>query len=274
MRKINYFLIPLMVLLSSFFSVSLSAQERLRLATTTSTENSGLLQHLLPAFEQYSGLKVHVIAVGTGKALRMGQDGDADVLLTHAPELENVFLSEGHGVSARDVMYNDFLLVGPKADPAKIAGGRDASVALQQIAAQNAAFISRGDDSGTHSKERELWQVSGVEPKGIWYKEAGQGMGAVLQMADELEAYTLTDRGTWLSYKAKSHLVELVEGDERLFNPYRVIAVNPDKYRDINYFGAMQLIAWLTSVPGQTAIHEFLINGERLFTPTAIRFAQ
>lgn len=246
------------------------AADTLRLATTTSTENSGLLKVLLPVFEQQSGLKVHVIAVGTGKALRMGEDGDADVLLVHAPAKEKAFVEAGHGVDHRGVMYNDFLIVGAKADPAGVKGEADAAKALQQVAKAEATFVSRGDDSGTHTKERNLWKAAEVTPSGKWYVEAGQGMGAVLQMAGELDGYTLTDRGTWLAYKAKSPLVELVQGDDRLFNPYGVMAVNPEKYPDINYDGATKFINWITSQEGQQLIHDFTIAGEPLFIPTAV----
>lgn len=257
------------LLLSLLYSPA-QAANTLRLATTTSTENSGLLKVLLPVFEQQSGLKVHVIAVGTGKALRMGEDGDADVLLVHAPDKEKAFVDAGHGVNHRDVMYNDFLIVGTKTDPASVKGETDAAKALQQIAQHTAIFVSRGDDSGTHTKERDLWKAAEITPSGKWYMEAGQGMGAVLQMAGELDGYTLTDRGTWLAYKAKSPLVELVQGDKRLFNPYGVMAVNPEKYPDINYDGAMQFIDWISSVEGQQLIHDFTIAGEPLFIPTAV----
>lgn len=263
-----------LLLLSVFiFSHTVTATETntLRLATTTSTDNSGLLKSLLPVFTEKTGLTVHVIAVGTGKALRMGEDGDADVLLVHAPDREQAFVAAGHGVNYRLVMYNDFLIVGPETDPAGVKGETNAATALQKILETGSVFVSRGDDSGTHTKERNLWQAAELTPSGAWYREAGQGMGAVLQMAGELAAYTLTDRGTWLAYKAKSPLVELVQGDERLFNPYGVIAVNPEKYPDIRYFEAMQLIAWLTSVEGQKLISEFRLGGEPLFIPTAVK---
>ena len=241
----------------------------IRLATTTSTENSGLLAVLLPEFEKREGVKVHVIAVGTGKALRMGQDGDVDLVLVHAPAAEKAFVDAGYGVDRRDVMYNDFVLIGPAADPAAIAQSGDAGIALTQIAAKQALFISRGDDSGTHKKELQLWQSAGIAPAGDWYREAGQGMGKVLQMAGELDAYTLADRGTWLAYRDKSPLKVLFAGDPRMFNPYGIIAVNPQRYPDINYQGASKLIEWITSEPGQRMIGEFAISGTRLFTPSA-----
>ena len=241
-----------------------------RLATTTSTENSGLLQVLLPPFEEASGLKVHVIAVGTGKALRLARAGDVDLVLVHARPAEERLVAEGFGVNRRDVMYNDFVIVGPGADPARIRGLKDAAAALRRIAAAGALFVSRGDDSGTHRKERGLWQAAGVEPAGGWYREAGQGMGKVLQIAGELDADTLTDRGTWLYYQDKSPLQIAVEGDPRLYNPYGVIAVDPARYPDVNYRGAMALIAWLTSPRGQALIAGYRIRGQRLFTPLAV----
>jgi len=249
------------------------AESIIRLATTTSTDNSGLLKVLLPPFEKITGYQVHVIAVGTGKALKMGEQGDADVLLVHARAKENAFLAAGHGINRRDVMYNDFLIVGPPTDPAKVKGMQNAPAALQQIQQASETFISRGDHSGTHSKELTLWAAAGLaKPSGRWYREIGQGMGATLQMAGELNAYTLVDRGTWLAYKANSPLSELVTQDATLFNPYGIMAVNPNKYRDINYLGAMTLIAWMTSVAGQEIINNFKIAGEQLFIPTAIEF--
>jgi tungstate transport system substrate-binding protein len=261
------------VLVSLAFPVnSVVAQPHvIKLATTTSTENSGLLSELLRPFEQATGYRVHVIAVGTGKALRMGKDGDADVLLVHAYDAEQAFVKEGHGVNRRDVMYNDFVILGPLSDLAKIGGMRDALKGVAQIALSEELFLSRGDNSGTHKKELSLWNAAGLQPAGDWYREAGQGMGKVLQMASELGAYTLADRGTWLAYQDKGlDLQLLVEGDPRLYNPYGIIAVNPAKYRDINYGGAMSLIAWVTSVEGQRIINEFRIGGETLFNPLAV----
>lgn len=241
----------------------------LRLATTTSTENSGLLKFLLPRFERESGYKVHVISVGTGKALRMGRDGDVDVVLVHAPAAELRFVADGHGVDRRDVMYNDFIIVGPAADPAGVRGERDAAAALRRIAERGAVFVSRGDDSGTHKKERDLWQAAGVKPSGKWYLEAGQGMEQVLLMAGELGGYAVTDRGTWLAIRNKLPLQISSEGDTRLFNPYGIIAVNPARYPDTNYAGAKALIAWITSSSGQTLIADFKVNGAPLFVPSA-----
>lgn len=255
-------------------STAQAAEPTVRLATTTSTDNSGLLKALLPPFEQSAGYKVHVIAVGTGKALRLGQNGDVDVVMVHAPAAEQRFVDAGHGVNRRGFMYNDFVIVGPKNDPAGVGGMRDAGAALKRIAGQQVPFVSRGDDSGTHKKELALWAAAGVKPQGSWYRAAGQGMGKVLQMATELQAYTLADRGTWLAMQGKLTLDVLVEGDERLANPYGVIAVNPNRYPDINYKGAMALIAWVTSPEGQAIIRDFKVHGQALFIPTAVQMAK
>ena len=262
----------LLVLLSLLMVTPLLAADAprtLRMATTTSTDNSGLLGVLLPAFETETGYKVHVIAVGTGKALRMGRDGDVDLLLVHAPGAEKAFVDKGYGVDRRGVMYNDFVIVGPVGDPAGVAGSTDATVALERISGKRALFISRGDDSGTHRKESGLWRSAHVKPRGDWYREAGQGMGKVLQMSGELDAYTLTDRGTWLAYQLKSPLKMLFEGDPRLYNPYGIIAVNPGHHPDVNYEGATRLIRWITSPTGQSLIGSFEIAGTPLFTPSA-----
>jgi tungstate transport system substrate-binding protein len=259
------------LLLALFMAPAIAGDNILRLATTTSTDNSGLLAVLLPPFEKQTGIQVHVIAVGTGKALRLAREGDVDVVLVHARKAEDALVEDGYGVNRRDVMYNDFLIVGPEKDPAGISGMKDAVSALHNIQASGSLFVSRGDDSGTHKKERQLWEAAQLTPGGDWYREAGQGMGKVLQMAGELGAYTLTDRGTWLAMQAKLPLKELASGDPKLFNPYGVIAVNPDRYRDIDYRGAMRLIAWLTSVEGQKIIEDFQINGQPLFIPTAVR---
>jgi len=243
---------------------------RLRLATTTSTENSGLLGVLLPAFEKETGLKVDVIAVGTGKALRLAENGDVDVVLVHDPELERKFVADGFGVERRAVMHNDFIIVGPAADPAHVRGDSSAAGALAKIAAAELPFVSRGDESGTHAKEKALWARAGLAPSGAWYKEAGQGMGAVLVMAGDLGGYTLTDRGTYLAMKAKLALEILVEGDPALFNPYGVIAVNPQRQPHVNFAGAMRFITWITSEEGQRTIAGFKVGDETLFTPDAL----
>lgn len=241
----------------------------LRMATTTSTDNSGLLKAILPVFQEKTGYEVQVIAVGTGKALKMGEDGDVDVVLVHAREAENKFVAEGHGDKRYGVMYNDFVLVGPESDPAGVKDSETAATALKKIALAKSVFVSRGDDSGTHKKEQELWATADIKPEGEWYREAGQGMGKVLQMAGELEAYTLTDRGTWLAYMDKSPSQIVLEGDETLFNPYGIIAVSAKKYPDINQAGAQALIDWLISEEGQQLIGDFKINGKQLFIPNA-----
>jgi tungstate transport system substrate-binding protein len=243
---------------------------RLRLSTTTSTENSGLLAVLLPPFEAKSGLQVDVIAVGTGQALKLGEAGDVDVVLVHARALEDKFVADGYGVNRRDVMHNDFVIIGPASDPAGVRGMTDAAAAFRQIAARRATFVSRGDNSGTHVKEKELWAAAGATALGRWYREAGQGMGPVITMADNLQGYALADRGTYLSMKSKVELPILVEGDPRLFNPYGIIAVNPDRFPHVNYHGAMQLIAWMTAVEGQRIIGDFKVAGEVLFFPDAV----
>jgi tungstate transport system substrate-binding protein len=245
-----------------------------RLATTTSTENSGLLEDLLPRFKAATGYDVHVIAVGTGKALRMGRDGDVDVVLVHAPAAEQKFVDEGYGEQRLPVMYNDFILVGPASDPAGLADAVNLDDALMRIAQTQSMFVSRGDDSGTHKKELSLWKQAGVTPQGGWYREAGQGMGKVLQMAGELDAYTLTDRGTWLAYRDKSQLKVAYQGDEGLFNPYAIIEVNAKRYPDLNHEGAKALILWIRGAQGQEAIAAFRKSGEQLFTPSASTVAK
>jgi tungstate transport system substrate-binding protein len=240
----------------------------LRLGTTTSTENSGLLKAILPRFETASGLKVQVISVGTGKAMKLGENGDVDVLLVHSRPDEDLFIAQGFGVSRRDVMYNDFILVGPKADPARVRGGKDVITALRRILETGATFVSRGDDSGTDKMEKSYWKVVGRRPEGRQYLSAGQGMGEVLTMADNLAAYTLSDRATYGAYKARIGLGIVVEGDARMFNPYGVIAVNPARYPDVNFKGAMQFVEWLTGAEGRRAISGFRVDGEQLFFPT------
>lgn len=245
----------------------------IRLATTTSTENSGLLDYLLPKFEQDCACRVHVIAVGTGKALKLGEDGNVDVVLVHARPAEDEFVAAGHGVDRHDVMYNDFVLIGPPADPAGIKGSSNVVDAMRKIAHSYARFISRGDDSGTDKMEKRYWQQAGIAPGSDnaprWYFSAGQGMGEVLMMAAEMGAYTLTDRGTYVSYRDKLGLPVLFEGDPLMFNPYGIIAVNPKKYPEINYRGATALIDWLTSRHGQQLIAAYKVDGEQLFVPSA-----
>lgn len=245
----------------------------LLLSTTTSTEDSGLLDAILPVFTEDTGYDVKVVAVGTGQALQMGKDGDADVLLVHAKASEEEFVAEGHGIERFEVMYNDFILIGPKADPAGILANapQDILEALKLIKEKEATFVSRGDDSGTHKMELKLWNELEIEPTGDWYIEAGQGMGAVIQMAEEMEAYTLTDRATYLSMKNDLELDIVTEGDTKLFNQYGVIAVNPDKNDQINAEGAETFVKWILSEKAQNLIAEFGkdIYGEALFIPNA-----
>lgn len=241
-------------------------QDLLRMATTTSTDNTGLLKTILPVFEEKTGYEVQVVAVGTGKALKMGRDGDVDVVLVHARTAEDKFIAEGYGTERYDVMYNEFLLIGPEEDPAGIKEAQSVSEALSLIAKKGSTFISRGDDSGTHKKEQSLW---GKLPKGDWYVEAGQGMGKIIQIASELDAYTLTDSGTWLVFKEKSSLKKLYAGDRALYNPYGIIAVNPKLHTDANYVGANELIEWITSEDGQNLIGNFRFHTEQLFVPNA-----
>ncbi|HPQ96236.1 MAG: extracellular solute-binding protein [Thiothrix sp.] len=241
----------------------------LKLATTTSTDNSGLLKEILPVFEKETGYQVQVIAVGTGKALKMGEDGDVDVVLVHARAAEDKFVEEGHGDQRYGVMYNDFVLLGPEDDKAGVKETETAVDGVKKIAEAQAVFVSRGDDSGTDKMEKSLWKDAEVTPEGEWYREAGQGMGKVIQMAGELGAYTLSDRGTWLAYTDKSPLTIVLEGDEKLFNPYGIIAVSQKKYPDINHDGAQALIDWMISPEGQKIIGDFKINGKQLFIPDA-----
>ena len=244
---------------------------RLRLATTTSTENSGLLAELIPPFEDRTGLKVDVIAVGTGQALKLGETGDVDLVLVHARASEDAFVAAGHGVDRRDVMHNDFIILGPSRDPAGVRDMGNAAEAFKAIANRRESFISRGDDSGTHKKEKALWKQAGLSPKGRWYRDVGQGMGAVITMSDDMQAYTLADRGTYLSMKSKITLEVLVESDPKLFNPYGIIAVNPAKHPHVNYNGAMRFIAWITSPEGQNIIGAVQREGQVLFYPDALK---
>jgi len=240
----------------------------LRLATTTSLNDSGLLDVILPPFERDLGVKVDVISVGTGKALKLGENGDVDVVIVHAPKAEKEFIKNGFGVNRRELMRNDFLILGPKENPAGIKG-KDAVKAFRMISENKATFISRGDDSGSHKKEKSLWKKAGITPKGDWYLEAGQGMGATLMMADEKKAYVLCDRGTYLAYRDRISLIPLVQGDPKLINRYSVIAVNPCLHPEVNYVYAMAFIGWITSPKCQKMIGEFKVKGEVLFHPTA-----
>ncbi len=244
----------------------------IRLASTTSTENSGLFAYLLPIFESETGIKVHVIAVGTGQAIKIAENGDADVLLVHHKPSEERFVSEGYGIDRRDVMYNDFVIVGPRADPAGVGGMTDVVEAFKKIAAARVPFASRGDDSGTHRAERRLWREAGIDASvasGAWYWETGSGMGATLNTAVGMNAYTLSDRATWLSFRNKAELVILVQGDKRLFNQYGVIRVNPARHPHVKAAAAKAFVDWLTSEAGQTAIAGFKVDGQQPFFPNA-----
>jgi tungstate transport system substrate-binding protein len=254
-------------------AISVAAQPRfIMVASTTSTEQSGLFQHLLPLFQKKTGIEVRVVALGTGQALDMARRGDADVVLVHARSLEEKFVAEGHGVKRLPVMYNDFVLIGPKSDPAGIAGSTDILEALRRIKATPAPFVSRGDRSGTHTAEIELWKQAGIDiaaDRGPWYRDTGQGMGPALNTAASMNAYILADRGTWISFKNRGDLALLVEGDQRLFNQYGVVLVNPQKHKHVKQDLGQAFIDWLVSHEGQKAIAEYRIGGEQLFFPNA-----
>ncbi len=245
------------------------AQERtITVASTTSTEQSGLFGYLLPRFTSATGIGVKVVAVGTGQALDLGRRGDADVVFVHDKVAEEKFLAEGFGVKRFDVMYNDFVVIGPKADPAHVAGGRDVAEALRKIAETKAAFVSRGDRSGTHEAELRLWKVAGVDlaaAKGDWYREIGQGMGAALNMASSANAYLISDRGTWLAFNNRGELAILTEGDRRLFNQYGVMLVNPAKHPEVKAKDGQAFVDWLISSAGQKTIADYKVGGEQLF---------
>nr|WP_249135975.1 MULTISPECIES: extracellular solute-binding protein [unclassified Bradyrhizobium] len=261
------------IAVSVVFAGSAFAQDKsILVASTTSTQDSGLFGHLLPMFKAKTGIDVKVVAQGTGQAIDTGRRGDADVLFVHAKAAEEKFLSEGFGVKRYPVMYNDFVLVGPKSDPAGIKGSKDIVAAFKTLKDKGIDFISRGDKSGTHQAELNLWKVAGIDiatDKGPWYKEIGQGMGAALNTAAASNAYVLTDRATWLSFKNKGELVIEVEGDKRLFNQYGVMLVNPAKHPTVKKDFGQQFIDWLVSSEGQKAIADFKINGEQLFYPNA-----
>jgi len=248
-------------------------QERfITVASTTSTEQSGLFGYLLPIYEKQTGVKVHVVALGTGQALDVARRGDADVVFVHARAAEEKFLAEGEGVRRYPVMYNDFVLIGAKSDPAQIGGGKDILAALKKIQAAQAPFVSRGDRSGTHMAELDLWKASGIDldkAKGPWYRDTGQGMGPALNTAASMNAYILADRGTWLAFKNRGDLTILVEGDKRLFNQYGVMLVNPGKHPNVKKGLGQQFIDWLVSPAGQKTIADYKIDGEQLFYPNA-----
>jgi tungstate transport system substrate-binding protein len=251
---------------------SAPAQPFITVASTTSTEQSGLFRYLLPMFEQKTGIEVRVVALGTGQALDLARRGDADVVFVHARAAEEQFVQEGHGVQRLPVMYNDFVVIGPRADPAGIAGGTDTLDALRKIKAAAAAFVSRGDRSGTHIAELELWAMAGIaieREKGPWYRETGQGMGPALNTASSMNAYLLSDRATWIAFRNRGELAILVEGDRRLMNQYGVMLVNPERHPSVKRAQAQAFIDWLVSPEGQAAIAAYEIDGEQLFFPNA-----
>ena len=246
--------------------------ERVLMATTTSTANSGLLDALLPAFEDSTGISVDFVAVGSGAALKLAENGDVDVVLIHAPEEEEEFVRNGYGIERVPLMHNDFVVLGPRSDPASIAGSTSVIGAFSRIAAHGlTAFITRGDESGTHVRERAIWQAAGLAPAGDWYLDAGQGMAACLGIADEKGGYILSDRGTYLAMQDDLEIAILFEGDSLLVNPYSLIAVPPQRRPDGNYEGALRLIAWLTSTDGQERIAAFRVGGEMLFHPDVVK---
>ena len=255
----------LCVVLLVLAAMPAAAEERLRMSTTTSTENSGLLAVLLPPFEKECGCKVDVVAVGTGKALKLGEAGYVDVVFVHARSLEDKFVAAGYGIDRRDVMYNDFVLLGPRDDPAGAGKAKSAPDAYRAIAAKESPFISRGDESGTHQKEKEIWASAGIVPRGAWYVEAGQGMGEVITMATQKRGYTLSDRGTYIAFRKKTDLVVVRQGDKALWNPYGIISVNPKKHKHVKYDLAMKFIDFVTGPEGQSIIADYKIDGEPLF---------
>jgi len=260
-------------LLLALHAFAAQAQDKfITVASTTSTEQSGLFGYLLPIFERKTGIKVHVVALGTGQALDLARRGDADVVFVHAKSAEEKFLAEGQGVKRYPVMYNDFVLIGPKSDPAKIAGGKDIVEALKKIQSAQAPFVSRGDRSGTHMAELALWKVSGIDldkVKGAWYRDVGQGMGPALNTAAAMNAYILSDRGTWLAFKNRGDLEIVVQGDKRLFNQYGVMLVNPEKHPNVKKELGQTFVDWLVSSEGQQAIAGYKIGSDELFFPNA-----
>jgi len=263
----------LKIVLAMLVCTLAQAQTRfITVASTTSTEQSGLFKHLLPLFEKKAGFQVRVVALGTGQALDMGKRGDADVVFVHARPLEEKFVAEGFGVKRHEVMYNDFVLIGPKSDPARVVGGRDALEAFRKVRAMQASFVSRGDRSGTHFSELEIWKAAGIDiakEKGSWYRDTGQGMGPALNTAAGMNAYILADRGTWLSFKNRAELRIVLEGDPRLFNQYGIILVSPAKHPSVKREMGQAFIDWVTSPDGQAAIAAYKIGGEQLFFPNA-----
>jgi tungstate transport system substrate-binding protein len=262
-----------LILLAGAAGVAAEQQRFITVASTTSTEESGLFDYLLPAFTKPTGIQVRVVAVGTGQALKIGERGDCDVAFVHDRPAELAFVEQGFGIDRREVMYNDFILVGPKSDPAHVAGGKDIVAALGKIAEAKAQFIvARGDDSGTSKAEMRLWKQGGIDPKTTgtgWYRDTGSGMGPTLNTAAAMDGYTLSDRGTWLSFKNKQNLTIVVEGDQRLFNQYGIMLVNPARHSYVKRDLGEKFIDWLTSQDGQQAIAGYKINGAQLFFPDA-----
>ncbi len=265
--KMNKLIHYVLIISLTIFSQSGWSENILRVSTTTSTENSGLLKVLNSAFEAKYNIKMHIIPVGTGKALKIGSNGDVDIVFVHAPAAELKYVKQGDFIDRSAVMHNDFVIVGPKNDPAGIASTKNITEALIKISANHSAFISRGDDSGTHKKEIQLWKNASIQPEGEWYLAVGQGMGSVLKMANDMQAYTLTDRGTLLAYSDKVSLKILSEGDSILYNPYHVMAVNPKKHPSVQYDFAQKYITFVTSYEGQTIINSFRLKGQQLFFP-------
>jgi len=261
-----FFLAPVLINLS--LPGPAKSAEYITLASTTSTRDTGLLNTILPIFTKGSAVQVRVVSLGTGQAIKLAKNGDADVLLVHHQKSEHAFIAEGFGVKRYEVMYNDFVVVGPANDPAAIAGMKDVVKAFSKIAHKKLAFLSRGDDSGTNKKEHSLWLAGGIDTtkaSGSWYRETGSGMGATLNMASAMNGYSLADRGTWLAFKNRAKMKVLVEGDTRLLNPYGVILVNPKRHPHVKAVAGQKLIDWLISEEGQSAIATFKINGEQLF---------
>jgi tungstate transport system substrate-binding protein len=257
---------------AAFAAVAAAQEPFINVASTTSTEQSGLFTHLLPEFQKDTGIDVRVVAVGTGQALDIGKRGDADVVFVHDKAAEEKWLAEGNGVKRYPVMYNDFVLVGPKADPAHVAGDKDITIALKKVSAAKSPFVSRADKSGTHSAELRLWKDAGIDiatAKGPWYRETGSGMGPALNTAAAMDAYILSDRGTWLNFHNRGNLTIVVEGDKRLFNPYGVMLVNPAKHPNVKKEMGQKFIDWLVSKRGQDVIASYTINGEQLFFPNS-----
>jgi len=267
-------LIPGLSLLAALLAVlpALAQEKFIVVASTTSTEQSGLFGYLLPVFQKKTGIQVRVVALGTGQALDLARRGDADVVFVHARSAEEKFLAEGHGVKRFDVMYNDFVLIGPESDPAKVSGDRDILDALEKIKSAGAPFVSRGDKSGTHIAELDLWRLAGIDiagEKGPWYRDTGQGMGPALNTASAMNAYILSDRGTWISFKNRGELAVAVEGDKRLFNQYGVMLVNPSKHPNVKKDLGQAFVDWVISPEGQKTIAGYKIGGEQLFFPNA-----